>query len=392
MDTSFGVYEAVAAFAGGGEAYAGAHADVERFLASDRLKTLAAALDAPPPDAGKRRLLATNQPLQLKGQPQALQPRTARLVASLADELQLDEELVRRPRGAFPLGRGFAAETRRGGRRGGSETRSRRNARAAATPRRRARGDAAVETTRRRRGGDHEAMPRWRPRVAQVLELLARVTDRQRRRDLSSATRSSATALDDDVAGAARRLFYFEASCSLRALAAIVRGALDDDAPEPRRRVLGAAARAACRAGLAPTLHGAVKKLASASWSHPADRAKEAGALASLCAEVYFYAFYEIQLEAKEALELLDLVPAAASKTKRPVLAACLTATGGRRASFGRAAGRSTRVVSSQVRDLSRMLDDAKPGAAAERRSRPSVLALHLAFKRTAPAVQRCKN
>ena len=40
-----------------------------------------------------------------------------------------------------------------------------------------------------------------------------------------------AEAFDDDIGGAARQLFYFEAACSLRALGEIVRGALDDNLP-----------------------------------------------------------------------------------------------------------------------------------------------------------------
>ena len=152
MDTSFAVLEGVSTLASGREAAP----DVARYLQSPQLAELAKCLEQPPPDAAKRQKLAASQPLLLRGKEQALQPRTARLVAALSDELQLDEEVA--------------------------------------------------------------------------LDFVARVTERQHRRDLAGMT-GRAEAFDDDIGGAARQLFYFEAACSLRALGEIVRGALDDNLP-----------------------------------------------------------------------------------------------------------------------------------------------------------------
>ena len=50
----------------------------------------------------------------------------------------------------------------------------------------------------------------------------------------------------------------------------------------------------------------AVKRLASSSWAHPVDRAARAGEFASLVSEAHYYGFYETQLEANEAKELLE--------------------------------------------------------------------------------------
>ena len=90
MDTSFAVLEGVSTLASGREAAP----DVARYLQSPRLAELAKCLEQPPPDASKRQKLAASQPLLLRGKEQALQPRTARLVAALSDELQLDEEVA----------------------------------------------------------------------------------------------------------------------------------------------------------------------------------------------------------------------------------------------------------------------------------------------------------
>ena len=148
-----------------------------------QLADLAKCLEQPPPDASKRQKLAGSQPLMLRGKEQALQPRTARLVAALSDELQLDEELA--------------------------------------------------------------------------LDFVARVTERQHRRDLAGMT-GRAEAFDDDIGGAARQLFYFEAACSLRALGEVVRGALDDNLPHNAQHALQQAVCSLAKQNLAGSLLSAV--------------------------------------------------------------------------------------------------------------------------------------
>ena len=89
MDSNYEILESLIAWIAGDESGGG---DVERYLASPRVAALARVLDVAGPAPAKRQALAGNQPLQLRGRPQALQPRTARLVAALSDELRLDEE------------------------------------------------------------------------------------------------------------------------------------------------------------------------------------------------------------------------------------------------------------------------------------------------------------
>jgi len=230
MDTSFAVLEGVAALAAGDVGGGGAQ-DVLRYLQAPELGELAKCLETAPPDPRKRQKLAQSQPLVLRGKEQALQPRTARLVAQLSDELQLDEEAA--------------------------------------------------------------------------LDFVARVTERQHRRDLAGMT-GRAEAFDGDVGAAARQLFYFEAACSLRALGEIVRGSLDPALPEHATRALQTAVRSLATQNLGGSLLAAVKRLASSSWAHPADRALRAGEFASLISEAHYYGFYEVQLEAGEAKELLE--------------------------------------------------------------------------------------
>ena len=230
MDSNYEILESLIAWIAGDESGGG---DVERYLASPRVAALARVLDVAGPAPAKRQALAGNQPLQLRGRPQALQPRTARLVAALSDELRLDEEAC--------------------------------------------------------------------------LELFAKVTDRARRRELAERLGlARGGALDDDVAGAARRLWYFEARCGLRALGELVKGALDGRLPRAKKRVLGDAAVACLRADVPATLLAGVKALSGSAWAQPAERAAVAGALAASVAETCFFAFYEVQILDTEAARLFE--------------------------------------------------------------------------------------
>ena len=234
METNYEILEAVVAYVGGGRSPDG-DAEVAAYLASSRPGALAGVVAVAGPDPAKRAKLAASQPLLLRGVETALQPRTARLVAALSDELAVDEE--------------------------------------------------------------------------DCLELFARVTDRARRRELADRLGLGApAALDDDVAGAARRLWYFEAQCGLRALGECVKGSLDARLPSAKRRALFGCVAALVRGGLAGTLLDGVATLAGPAWARPHDRARWAGGLAALAAEAFFFAFYEIQLEAEEAARLLEVV------------------------------------------------------------------------------------
>ena len=230
MDSNYEILESLIAWIAGDESGGG---DVERYLASPRVAALARVLDVAGPAPAKRQALAGNQPLQLRGRPQALQPRTARLVAALSDELRLDEEAC--------------------------------------------------------------------------LELFAKVTDRARRRELAERLGlARGGALDDDVAGAARRLWYFEARCGLRALGELVKGALDGRLPRAKKRILGDAAVACLRADVPATLLAGVKALSGSAWAQPPERAAVAGALAASIGETCFFAFYEVQILDTEAARLFE--------------------------------------------------------------------------------------
>ena len=92
----------------------------------------------------------------------------------------------------------------------------------------------------------------------------------------------------------------------MRALGEVVRGALDDNLPHNAQHSLQQAVCALAKQNLAGCLLAAVKRLASSSWAHPVDRAARAGEFASLVSEAHYYGFYETQLEANEAKELLE--------------------------------------------------------------------------------------
>ncbi|KAH8066045.1 hypothetical protein JL722_442 [Aureococcus anophagefferens] len=139
------------------------------------------------------------------------------------------------------------------------------------------------------------------------LELFAKVTDRARRRELAERLGlARGGALDDDVAGAARRLWYCEARCGLRALGELVKGALDGRLPRAKKRILGDAAVACLRADVPATLLAGVKALSGSAWAQPAERAAVAGALAASVAETCFFAFYEVQILDTEAARLFE--------------------------------------------------------------------------------------
>ncbi|KAJ1459102.1 hypothetical protein M885DRAFT_512299 [Pelagophyceae sp. CCMP2097] len=149
-----------------------------------------------------------------------------------------------------------------------------------------------------------------------ALDLLARMSERGKRRQLSRALGLGECGLDEDIVDAARRLFYFEAECAVQALLETVKGALDGRLDADLRRMLrghvkrlsrGSAGAVPAEPLCAAVLRG-VRGLCGGGWATSAQRRDAAAKLSATAAEALFYAFYDVQLFPQECASVLRLV------------------------------------------------------------------------------------